>query len=238
MLLLISTITEDAKAAGSQSFYLPDPPPRSGRGRRKRPFLREMFTGASELHTALHQLDMIVLYARTFPYRSKKISKAGHLRYHYEAWVQEVALVRSRLLAYLKLIERLFKQDDRGPQIKKAVSVFRTQANSLFSWFVNARNGHVHEVRLSDPQLAELSGYELIVSVGRAPAGGFMREYQRVKREKIEVMRCWNKSIRREVDTYIQLLVPQITDEVGHLRWPSGAIGRRSTAPRTPAGRR
>ena len=231
MLVLTNAITEDATAAGRRELF---PPDSSARGRdrhpRKRRFLRELFDGASELHSSLQQLDTIVLYARSFPYRNKKITKGAHLRYHIEAYIQEVGMLRMRMDAYVAVIERLYKRDERYPDIKKLMTVFRTSSKEEFEWFVNARNGHVHKARFNDPQLTQLSALELIMSAyrGTEPATRarktFDKKYREAKKAKVELIRAWNASFRHHFDMYFQLLIPFVTEPEGSLRWPPGAI--------------
>jgi hypothetical protein len=231
MLLLINAITGDAAANGRKDPLPPDP--RSlGRDRRprRRPFLREMFHGASEVRSSLQQLDTIVVYARSFPYRNKKITKGAHLRYHFEAYIQEVGMLRMRLHAYVRVIERLYKQDEHLPAIKAVGEVIRGSSAETFKWFVDARDGHVHEERFSDLQLTSLSALELIASVYPGTEAGarairtFEKEFRAAKKAKVQLMKDWNKSFREHVDMYFQVLIPFVSETDGRLRWPPGAI--------------
>lgn len=229
--LVMNAITEDATAAGREDVLPPDPTTRSrDRRPRRRPFLREMFHGVSELHSSLQQLDTIVVYAQSFPYRNKKITKGAHLRYHFEAYIQEVGMLRMRLHAYITVIERLYKQDEQLPSIKAITEVIRRSSGETFKWFVNARDGHVHEERFSDRQLTDLSARELIASAYRGTETAtramrtFEKEYREAKKAKVELMRGWNRSFRQHLDMYFQMLMLFVAEQDGRLRWPPGAV--------------
>jgi hypothetical protein len=224
---VIDTAIDNAKASGRKIPFPPDPPggPRENRRPARRPFLREIFLGASELHSALQQLKSIVIYARGFPYRNRRITRGGHLRYHFEAYLQEVALIRNRLRAYLSVIERLYRQDAKYPQISRLVTAIRANADDTFRGFVDIRDGHVHEARFADAALANLAAIEVIMAAGyEYSAAAYKKEFQIVKRAKVQWMRAWNRSIEQELDMYFQLLALLITDERRRLRWPPGAI--------------
>jgi len=229
--LILDAMREDAAATGRESPLSPDTTTRSrDRRPRKRPFLRDMFTGASELHSSLEQLDAIVVYARSFPYRNKKVTKGGHLRYHFEAYIQEVGMLRMRLHAYLTVIERLYMQDEQFPPIKHVLKVVRRSSKEEFKWFVDARDGHVHQERFSDSQLTSLSSLELIASaypgtnVSMGALRTFAKEYREAKKTKVQLMKDWNRSFRRLIDMYFQLLMPFVAGTDKRLRWPPGAI--------------
>jgi len=231
MLLVTNAITEDAAAAGREDLLPPDPTARSrDRRPRRRPFLREVFHGVSELHSSLEQLDTIVLYARSFPYRNKKITKGAHLRYHFEAYIQEVGMLRMRLYAYINVIEKLYRQDERLPAIKGVSDVIRRSSGETFKWFVDARDGHVHVERFSDRQLTNLSALELIMSAYPSTETAtramrtFAKEYREAKKAKVEMMTGWNQSFRQHLDMYFQILLQFVAGQDGRLHWPPGAI--------------
>ena len=182
-----------------------------------------MFAGAVEVYTALEQLDAIVIYARSCPYRHKRITKGGYLRYHYEGYVQEVVLLRNRLIAYFKTVERIHKRDENHVALGKLRRAITTMINESLVWFVSARDQHVHESRLSDLQLSGLSSYEVLIGAGLDYRGVFNREYRLVKSKKLKLMKAWNKSIRFEVDMYFHLLMTFVT-EGERLRFPQGTI--------------
>jgi hypothetical protein len=221
---VMASITSAATTPEELSRLFAPRTARSSTGRRpRRPFLVEMFVGASEVQSSLQQLESIAVYARTCPYRSKKITRVGHLRYHVEGYYQEVGLLRGRLLGYLKVVERLYARDPKAEQIKRRIERIRESVVQVFQRFIAARDSHVHEERLRDSELASLAATELIASEETKYRPYYEVEYRMTKEDKVRWMRSWNHSFRLWVSTYFSILSMFLFQEDGKLRTPPGA---------------
>ncbi len=154
----------------------------------------KLFRGFIEIDSCVHTLHDITVYVGSFPYRNKAITKSRHLRYHIENYFQEVYILKERLAAYSKTIERAFKKNSRHNDFAKVFKHLRGTVEKVLSPVVTTRGEHVHQRRLQDEDLSKLDTLELLTDAGDA---NFTEEFVRHCEVKYRMVR------RKWKDTFL-----------------------------------
>ena len=126
----------------------------------------KLFRPMSEIIYALEAIENIAVYARSFPYKRQGISRATYLKYHVENYLNELYLLKNRLIAYLKLIGKSYKKSEISKHVAKTISPLYTVVSKTLKGYIQVRGTHVHEHRYSDDDFDRLSKLELLSRAG------------------------------------------------------------------------
>ena len=186
--------------------------------------------GFSEIETCIERLKDIETYIGSFPYRSEKLNKIRHLRYHIESYFHETYILRERIRAYLTRIGRAFKNDNRHSKVLAATRPLFASTNSTLQGVSNTRSGHVHQARFDPQDLSRLDTINLIAGFDdwqELMQPYFEFEYRRIRREWKQQLRENNKAIRSLLDMIADGLIPVIFNvRRKRLKYPRPAANR------------
>lgn len=159
----------------------------------KEKFFAEIFLGFLEINYSINNLNDIELYIGRFQYTNTSITKPRYLRYHIENYLQEVYILKERLLAYLTKIGRLYKKDSRHKVILKSTKPIFKVVSEAFQNITLARGSHTHQTRFNDNDLDRLETFDLLTISGNDKLGDYLLLYYKLEYKKIR--KKWKKLI-------------------------------------------
>ena len=207
-------------------------------------FVGQVFAGFMEIVRSYERLQDIYFYAGRFPYGSSRASPERYLRYHIENYFAEVYVLRERLLAYLKIIERLYRREKDFSALKTSCDDLAHVISKGLEGLVDARGQHVHQRRLSDGELGRLYTIEFFAKMGeddefaRNMRTHFKIEHRKVKAHWKQKLKQGNDGLALLLDMVFSNLYPFMFDKnTSQFRFPR-RMATNSRLQRTPAGGR
>ena len=189
-------------------------------GDRREDFVRRLFLEFTEISESWNRLHEISRYVARFPYGDTGISKTAHLCYHVENYLSEVYILRNRLEAYLKALNRLYKLDPRSERVRQITGVLNDLLPATFDRTIGIRGKHVHRQRYTDADLEKLRTLELL----KDDSPYWENKYEAVYREIRRVKRLWidrtNRYIERRLETYFSYLAQLLFSLDGQMILP------------------
>jgi hypothetical protein len=122
----------------------------------------KLFRPLSEIINTIEAIENIAIYARSFPYKRQGISQAIYLKYHIENYLNELYLLKNRLISYLKVIDKSYKRSKRYEQVAKSIGPLYSLVGNILEGYIKVRGTHVHQYRYSDNDFNRLSTLELL----------------------------------------------------------------------------
>lgn len=158
--------------------------------------LGQLLHGWSEIHSSLKNLYFITVYLEQYPnykkYKLAGITPAVYFRYHYENYLNELYILKTRLIAYLNLI----KKRNENLRLKKDIQKVLTVVEESLLGPVKVRARHVHERRYTDRYIETLEIQELML---RSKSNKFFKDQIKIinKSSMIELKYNWVNSIKK-----------------------------------------
>ncbi len=163
----------------------------------------KIFRPMSEIIKTIEAIENISVYIKTFPYRKYQISNLSYLQYHVENYLNEVYILKNRLISYLNILEKSYGKSEIKNEIPKTVKPLYTQISTAFKGYVNVRGSHVHELRFSNKEFDRLSTLELF-SRSKDSFGNISRFYYQEGYRKLR--RKWTNKIKLDIQVIHKLL--------------------------------
>ena len=185
--------------------------------------IADMFWGCVEIWECQEAARDIEIYLSRTPYTRLGVSKARYLKYHVTNYLNEIYMLRERIEAFTKTIERKYKQNPAHELAEIAQA--RQKALTELDGLVSIRGRHVHRRRFTTRQLHRLTGFELLldtteVSERSRLAGLVMHEYLEQRSWWKEFVQKANGSADALVDQVFTALYPMVFTPEGGLRVP------------------
>ncbi len=164
----------------------------------------KIFRPLSEILTNIEALENISVYAASFPYRRQGISRLDYLKYHIENYLNELYILKNRLISYLTIIERAYKKCDRASEISKELKPVYQIVSGTLDGYINIRGSHVHDKRYSDTDFDRLTNLSLLSmsqdkEFSNIFQGMFVEEYRKTRKK-------WVGKMKRDLEAIEQLL--------------------------------
>lgn len=187
-------------------------------------FAVDLFRSAYEIDHAAMVLRDYEIYIRRFPYSGTRVSRVRHLRTMVESYFQEIYVLRERLSRHIKLIEKHFAPTRRKLRASQVLDPIREALDQVLESILAARNVHVHEARLSSPNLERLDMIQLLADISDDPA-----PYEEILMPQYrEVRRAWRNRLEddnqrlSELLGYISMHLRRlVVRDTGALHYPS-----------------
>jgi len=125
-------------------------------------FFQKIFYGFTEISGAMESLKLAHTLISLAPPRSKRIKQDEYLKYHINAYLQEVYILKERLNIYATKLKRVYSKTNRGNLVPAKINPLFEIIKKAFESIVNTRGMHVHSYRYSDKDLDRLSSLFLI----------------------------------------------------------------------------
>lgn len=176
-------------------------------------FFIKLFREFSEIPDTVKALKLSGIFISLAPPRSKKVTHDDYIRYHIHAYLQEIYILKERLISYAKKLQRVYAKTQRKTIFDESVNPMFELVANFFKDLVSIRGGHVHACRFSDEGLDKLVTYTLI--------SNFNDEYVHLTKIKYKLLQLeWkgrvkdiNKAMMTLLDTYCNALFNAITEE-------------------------
>lgn len=162
-------------------------------------FVWKLIAALLEIDRTVRLMENLVYYAAHAPRFRAGPSKIEFLSYQVEMHLHEVYILRERLFAFLKLVERSYRKDRSIRRITAATKRVRRAVIRALNPYVQMRGEHVHLARLRVPDIERLEFlWEMTQRAPRELRPKFNRAlgdaYRKTKKTRVEDMRAMNKS--------------------------------------------
>lgn len=177
----------------------------------------KLLKGFSEIHQAVRCLENIEIYTRRFPFSRTKISKLDYLKYNIENYLNEVYVLKLRMIAYSTTISRSYRKSDNGRRVETLLGDSSKYLSTALETIIHSRGSHVHSSRFSDEDLDRLSSLELMHYSNDSEARQifeslFEEAYLSVRKKWVKLMKDNMTSINILLDKYCLVLIDAISD--------------------------
>ena len=224
---VIQAIAEENKTELSEAFAnhlydLDGPTTIERRKSSNEEFFGKVFYGFMEISNSYESLNDISLYVRRFPYNEDSASRVRYLRYNVEAFLNEIYILKERLISYARVIERYYKGTSREADVTKIIKpLYRIVSHNLKN-IVDVRGHHLHVTRYSDGGLDKLSSLELVTIYGELSQyrNYFIQEYRLERKKWSQIIKNSNENIKINLDNYFEMLFNVVFDSEARLNYP------------------
>lgn len=189
--------------------------------------LRKILFGFTEIDASFKVINDIPYYMKRFPPQSSDVSKTRFLNYHVANYFNEIYILRERLVAYQKVITRMYKKDRRLVEMGRQVQNLEILLSG-FDGLVATRSKHVHEKRYDDDDFVRLNFFQtvndkdnpLISSLLHKLYPLALKEY---RKKWLKTISENNDSIQKILDIYFEILYGIVFDKNGKFVDPKSA---------------
>jgi hypothetical protein len=164
-----------------------------------------------EIVNSWESLVNIPIYLSSFPFKKNGIKFSSYLRYHVENHLHEIYVLKERLISYINIIMKKYKQSlffqDKIPILK----LLDQSVISTLEPIINSRGRHVHQERFEDQRIERLSTIELLMSGDDLSFKNDMEAYYNliykdIRKEWVQIVRSNNNSIKIIILYYFEAL--------------------------------
>jgi hypothetical protein len=188
--------------------------------------LHKVLSGFNEIDASFEVLNDVPIYMKRFPPSNSAASKVRFLKYHVGSYLNENYILRERLVAYEKVITRMYKNDRRLGEMRKQVEGLEALVSSL-DGIVVIRGKHVHQKRYHDDDFERLDFFESMATEDDpllSLMGQFyplaLRDY---RKKWLKTILDNNEQIRKILDAYFETLYDVVFDKNGKFIDPNSA---------------
>ena len=162
-----------------------------------------IFNPLSEILESVENINLILAFINSFPYNNKNITRYNYFRYHLENYLNEIYILKNRLISYLKIIIRSYNKNTKYKNIDQNLNPLYGMINNSFKGLVNIRGSHVHVSRYSHFDLDRLRTIEIFTKSEDKLAETFL-EMQKIILS--EVRSKWKTKIKKDLESINKLL--------------------------------
>jgi hypothetical protein len=159
-------------------------------------------------------LEHISVYIRYFPYKKQGISPLSYLHYHIGNYLNELYILKNRLISYLNILKKAYAKTERNKNVTEIMRPLLSAVSDTFDPRTNVRAHHIHEYRISNQDLDRL-GTLYLLSKGNDQLHKIMRQlffddYRKVRKEWSDTMQKEIGEIKKLLDSYFSTLTNAI----------------------------
>ena len=92
----------------------------------------KIFRPMSEILKAMESIKNIATYIRSFPHKKHGISPLSYLQYHVENYLNEIYILKNRLISYLNILEKSYSKSDRASEVSRIIKPLYTDISHAF----------------------------------------------------------------------------------------------------------
>jgi hypothetical protein len=176
----------------------------------------KLFHGFSEIFSSSERLKQIEQYIRRFPCRDTNISRLDYLKYHIENWLNEVYILKERMIAYNTAIARSYRKSNNTNFVESKLAESSKSVSASLQGVISVRGAHVHDSRYTDDDLDRLRTLELLLLAESEVTPIFrdlyLEGYKSTRRKWVKTMRSSHEAIESILNAYSQTLIECVTD--------------------------
>ena len=156
--------------------------------------LWKVFRGYSEVTKSIATLEDISFYVSKYPYAEPVVAPSRYLRFHAEAYLSEVYILRERMTTLAKVAKRQLKKLHSPAENSEALDRVISLVESTLAPVITTRGKHTHEQRLADPEIERLDSIALFIQFPDRKLNRIAEMY--AKRAERAAFRKWRNVIR------------------------------------------
>lgn len=182
----------------------------------------KLFDGFTEIHKSYYSLLDIEVYLSRFPYPKTKVSKTRYLSYHMENYLNEVYILKVRLISYCTVIGRLYRNDSTFTNLKATMNAISEVVQNSLKGVIETRGRHVHKTRFTDEKLDRLTSLELVnFGPHKVPLFKTLYDsaYKTTRKGYAVTIKNNNEEIRKILDVCFEVIYGVVADEKGNIRY-------------------
>ncbi len=184
----------------------------------------KLFRPMTEILNSLESIENIAFYTQNFPYEDEALSKVSYLKYHVENYLNEIYLLKNRMIAYLKLLVRAYKKSKYSEYVFKTISPLFSLISKGLDGYIKIRGAHVHENRYSDIDFDRLTTLEFFANrhgeLSKPMSHLLNRAYTETETKWVDNIKQALEGIKKIIEFYFSTLIEAIT-EGGLLIFPN-----------------
>ena len=175
---------------------------------------KKIIDGYIEIIDTYDSLKDSVIYLSNFFYKSTQITKSRYLSYHFENYLNELYILKNRLISYLNILKKIYLKSMITNVVDRKIDSLKTDIHKSFEMIDKVRGDHVHQKRFSDANIASLSALEIIIENdgNEEQEDVYNQKYNDVKEEMIIIAKSINKILEFFLHVYFKKILELITD--------------------------
>jgi len=124
-------------------------------------FSDKITSGFLEISKTFDSLQLSKQFIKIAPPKSKKITKDEYIEYHVQHYLQEVYILKERLVKYAKHIMRIYKNILNKEGVESTIKSLITLVEKSLKNIIDVRGEHVHDTRYIDKTIQDLKLFSL-----------------------------------------------------------------------------
>ena len=166
----------------------------------------KIFRPMSEILSSLWAIENISIYVRSFPYKKQGISPLSYLQYHIENYLNEIYILKTRLISYLNILEKAYSKFKQERVTSKTLKPLYSAVTTAFKPYAEVRGSHVHVSRFMDEDTDRLSTLNLLSisgdNFGHLMKNMFVSCYRAARKKWAEKIEKDSVAIHKLLDFY------------------------------------
>lgn len=183
----------------------------------------KIFRPMGEILNALWAIENIAIYIRVFPYKRQGISPLSYLQYHIENYLNEIYILKTRLISYLNTLGKAYSKTKQGRVTAKKLTPLYSAVATAFKTYTEVRGSHVHVSRFKDEDIDRLSTLHLLSisgdDFGHLMNDMFLSSYRTSRKKWAEKIEKDSTAMHKLLDFYFEELTKMLFQD-GHLIIP------------------
>jgi hypothetical protein len=184
-------------------------------------FLMVLFGGYADIADSLMHLRQIDRYLTRAPGRTSPITRAAHLSYHYNAFLNETAIVQERIEDHLATIVGKYRFEADSARIRKAMEELAKLAAAALRPLAQLRAQHEQEKKYTHPEIERFRIVEMISVSQSSPfsKAAVEQTFKHAKKIVRETVQEGTVKVEGVVDSVFRVL-RQLVMKGGLVRFP------------------
>jgi hypothetical protein len=196
-------------------------------------FFIKVFSGFTEILDSTQILEDIVTYVRRIPYSRSGVPRLRSLRFMVEAYLNEVYLLKERLIALLNVLKKTYRKTGREKEVLRRIQPLFTSVSRSLINISQVRDSHVHATRYSDREMDRLSLLEILSKENSKASKEsealfkalYRSAYQTARENWVRTMKTNDARIKKLLDVYFDLVFGIVFDKDSKMLYPSRNAG-------------
>ena len=192
-------------------------------------FFKEIFYLFNEIINISESVVDHQIYIRRFPYQNTRIEKSRHLRHNVESFINDVSILKYRLIRFSNKINKLYKSKIFTVDISEKIKKLNNNLKKSFEPITEIRDAHIHIKRFDDYDLSRLEGLELLLRNFRDTniikdinlSHYINSEYKVIRKRFSKEIKTTISDIKIILDEYFTVLSEILFDDRNKLKFPS-----------------
>ena len=198
-----------------------------------RKFVQIFLFGYGEITDCVDALELSEILLNVSKPRSKKIASDRYLRFIINSYIQEMYILKKRLLTYRTQLQRFYRRLKWDSQFEKATTHLPILVSKSLNKIIETRGRHVHQERYTDVDLDITSQLAFIAKFNDSFDERAREEYDWSKKLWHVRVKANNEILRDLLKIYFGAIFEGVTDN-RELVWPNK--GFNADAGKTGAG--